>query len=42
MATDCGIKKDSNEYEVVVYGGTSAGISAAIQTSRMGKIGPAN
>ena len=37
IATDCGIKKDSNEYDVVVYGGTSAGISAAIQTSRMGK-----
>ncbi|HOF21637.1 MAG TPA: FAD-dependent oxidoreductase, partial [Bacteroidales bacterium] len=25
------------KYDVVVYGGTSAGVSAAIQTSRMGK-----
>ena len=24
-------------YDVVIYGGTSAGIAAAIQTSRMGK-----
>ncbi|QGY42425.1 FAD-dependent oxidoreductase [Maribellus comscasis] len=26
-----------NEYDIVIYGGTSAGISAAIQASRMGK-----
>ena len=25
-----------NKYDVVIYGGTSAGIAAAIQTSRMG------
>ena len=25
------------QYDIVVYGGTSAGISAAIQASRMGK-----
>lgn len=29
--------KGQNEYDVVIYGGTSAGISAAIQSSRMGK-----
>src|SRR5690606_2130557 len=27
----------SNSYDIVIYGGTSAGISAAIQSSRMGK-----
>lgn len=26
-----------NKYDIVVYGGTSAGVSAAIQASRMGK-----
>lgn len=26
-----------NQYDIVIYGGTSAGISAAIQSSRMGK-----
>src|SRR5690554_633217 len=26
-----------NEYDIVIYGGTSAGIAAAIQASRMGK-----
>lgn len=26
-----------NEYDIVIYGGTSAGVSAAIQSSRMGK-----
>jgi hypothetical protein len=26
-----------NEYDIVIYGGTSAGIAAAIQSSRMGK-----
>ena len=25
------------EYDVVIYGGTSAGVSAAVQTARMGK-----
>src|SRR5687768_3325832 len=25
------------EYDVVVYGGTSAGVAAAVQTARMGK-----
>ena len=29
--------KSQNEFDVVIYGGTSAGISAAIQSSRMGK-----
>jgi predicted flavoprotein YhiN len=27
----------TNEYDVVIYGGTSAGIASAIQSSRMGK-----
>jgi len=27
----------ADEYDVVIYGGTSAGVSAAIQTARMGK-----
>jgi hypothetical protein len=30
-------QKNSNEYDIVIYGGTSAGISAAIQSSRMVK-----
>ncbi len=30
-------QKDPNNYDVVIYGGTSTGISAAIQVSRMGK-----
>ncbi|MFY0652583.1 MAG: FAD-dependent oxidoreductase [Cyclobacteriaceae bacterium] len=30
-------KTVTNEYDVVIYGGTSAGITAAIQTVRMGK-----
>ena len=29
--------KSQNEYDIVIYGGTSAGIIAAIQSSRMGK-----
>lgn len=29
--------KSQNEYDIVIYGGTSAGIVAAIQSSRMGK-----
>ena len=29
--------QNSNEYDLVIYGGTSAGVSAAIQASRMGK-----
>ena len=33
-ATSC---STGRKYDVVIYGGTSAGISAAIQTSRMGK-----
>ncbi len=28
---------ESHEYDVVVYGGTSAGVTAAVQASRMGK-----
>lgn len=30
-------REPKNEYEIVVYGGTSAGIAAAIQASRMGR-----
>lgn len=30
-------KSQNTEYEIVIYGGTSAGIAAAIQSSRMGK-----
>jgi hypothetical protein len=30
-------KSDSKNYDLVIYGGTSAGIAAAIQASRMGK-----
>ena len=30
-------KGSATEYDVVVYGGTSAGITAAIQASRLGK-----
>src|SRR5215813_5689603 len=30
-------KDDVKEYDIVVYGGTSGGISAAIQAARMGK-----
>jgi len=33
----CSVKKRPEKYDVVIYGGTSAGITAAIQTSRMGK-----
>ncbi|MDB4582972.1 FAD-dependent oxidoreductase [Draconibacterium sp.] len=29
--------QSQNQYDIVIYGGTSAGISAAIQSSRMGK-----
>jgi FAD dependent oxidoreductase len=29
--------QNSNDYDLVIYGGTSAGVSAAIQASRMGK-----
>lgn len=32
-----GIFAQNKEYDVVIYGGTSAGIASAIQTSRMGK-----
>ncbi|MFP4435560.1 MAG: FAD-dependent oxidoreductase [Phycisphaerae bacterium] len=30
-------RAESHEYDVVVYGGTSAGVTAAVQASRMGK-----
>jgi hypothetical protein len=30
-------QSQNNEYDIVIYGGTSAGIAAAIQSSRMGK-----
>ena len=31
------VSLNAKEYDIVIYGGTSAGISAAIQSSRMGK-----
>lgn len=31
------VSAKKNEYDIIVYGGTSAGIAAAIQSSRMGK-----
>ncbi len=33
----CSEERSTKKYDVVIYGGTSGGISAAIQTSRMGK-----
>jgi len=33
----CSNQEQPMEYDIVVYGGTSAGVSAAIQASRMGK-----
>lgn len=33
----CQESSQQNEYEVVIYGGTSAGIAAAVQAKRMGK-----
>ena len=33
----CSEERSTEKYDVVIYGGTSGGISAAIQTSRMGK-----
>jgi heterodisulfide reductase subunit A-like polyferredoxin len=30
-------KNQSREYDIMIYGGTSAGIAAAILSSRMGK-----
>ncbi len=33
----CSEEGNTKKYDVVIYGGTSGGISAAIQTSRMGK-----
>ncbi len=33
----CSYGQKTNNYDVVIYGGTSAGIASAIQTSRMGK-----
>lgn len=35
--TGCDINKPESTYDIVIYGGTSAGVSAAIQASRMGK-----
>ena len=35
--TNCQNKSLQNEYDLVVYGGTSGGIAAAIQAKRMGK-----
>ncbi|WP_298651056.1 FAD-dependent oxidoreductase [uncultured Proteiniphilum sp.] len=37
MLNYSGIFGQSKEYDIVIYGGTSAGIASAIQTSRMGK-----
>ncbi|HBE43437.1 MAG TPA: xanthan lyase, partial [Bacteroidales bacterium] len=33
----CSEERSTKKYDVIIYGGTSGGISAAIQTSRMGK-----
>lgn len=33
----CSFGQKTKNYDIVIYGGTSAGIAAAIQTSRMGK-----
>lgn len=41
LMMSCGVSLsaqiDAKEFDIVIYGGTSAGISAAIQSSRMGK-----
>lgn len=37
LSCSCQNKKDFNSADVVIYGGTSAGITAAIQTARLGK-----
>lgn len=37
MITFFRVQGKDKEYDIVIYGGTSAGISAAIQSSRMGK-----
>ena len=37
MISHSGIFAQNKKYDVVIYGGTSAGIASAIQTSRMGK-----
>jgi len=37
MLNYSGVFGQNEEYDVVIYGGTSAGITSAIQTSRMGK-----
>lgn len=37
LLPSCSYKSPDNKFDVVIYGGSSAGISAAIQTRRMGK-----
>jgi hypothetical protein len=37
MLSSCKSSDIKNTYDIVIYGGTSAGIAAAIQSSRMGK-----
>jgi hypothetical protein len=37
LSCSCQRKEDLNSADVVIYGGTSAGITAAIQTARLGK-----
>lgn len=37
MLNCSGIFGQNKQYDVVIYGGTSAGIASAIQTARMGK-----
>jgi hypothetical protein len=37
LAIGCGTAEKSKQYDIVVYGGTSAGVAAAIQGSRMNK-----
>lgn len=37
FSAPAGVKSQDLSYDIVIYGGTSAGIAAAIQSSRMGK-----
>src|SRR6056297_2576533 len=37
FAVQLDVYSNNSEYDIVIYGGTSAGIAAAIQSSRMGR-----
>ncbi len=37
LAVSCAIARAADSYDIVVYGGTSGGVTAAIQAARMGK-----